>query len=147
MADVVLRPATSRDAAALAEIHLAARDSARIPNLHDGGDVRAFHGKLIAEAQVMVAEIAGRAVGYAAVREDWLEHLWVAPTHHRQGIGRKLLGWARQSAAQDLKLYVFAHNVGAIAFYYAHGAVEIAASDGRTNEERLPDRTLLISKT
>ena len=31
-----------------------------------------------------------------------------------------------------------------IAFYKAHGAVQIAASDGEGNEEKLPDLTLLI---
>lgn len=146
MSGVRLRPAVAGDASALADVHLAARISAAIPNLHDGDDVRAYHGRLIANDQVMVAEIGGRPVGYAAVREDWLEHLWIEPAYHRQGIGTKLLAWARESVASDLKIYVFTHNVQAIAFYRAHGAVEIASSDGRGNEERLPDLTLLIRK-
>lgn len=140
---LVLRLATAADAAALATIQLAARASADIPNLHDDDDVRAFHGRLIASKTVMVAERDGVPVGYAAIHDGWLEHLWIQPAHHRQGIGRALLAWARKSG--DLRLYVFAHNRGANAFYRAHGAVQIAASDGQTNEERLPDLTLMLA--
>ena len=50
----------------------------------------------------------------------------------------------RAEPAGDLRLYVFAHNVRAIAFYKAHGAVQIAASEGHGNEEKMPDLTLLI---
>ena len=142
-AGLVLRAAVPEDAAALAAIHLAARVSAGIPNLHDEDDVRRFHGRLIAGSTVQVAEQDGIPVGYAAVHDGWLDQMYVAPAHHRRGIGRALLAWARRSG--DLRLYVFAHNAQAIAFYRAHGAVQIAESDGRTNEERLPDLTLRLT--
>ena len=143
MADVLLRPATAADARSIALISVAARASADIPNLHAPEEDVAFFGRLIGDKQVMVAEKGGVPVGFAAVDDGWLEHLWIAPQHHRQGIGRALLAWARKSG--DLKLYVFTHNVRAIAFYRAHGAVQIAESDGRTNEERLPDLTLRLA--
>ncbi len=140
---VALRPAVAADAAALAAIQVAARTSADIPNLHDEDDVRAFHGRLIAGRTVMVAEWDGVPVGYAAIHDGWLEHLWIQPGYHRRGIGRALLAWARKSG--DLELYVFTHNAGAIAFYRAHGAVQTAESDGQGNEERLPDLTLRLA--
>ena len=146
MTDVILRPAAAADAALLTRIMLAARASAGIPNLHTPAEDLAFHQRLIAGAKVAVAAKDGVPVGYAATRDGWLEHLWVTPEHHRQGIGRSLLNWARGSESGDLRLYVFTHNLRAVAFYRAHGAVEIAASDGQGNEERLPDLTLLIAK-
>lgn len=146
MTGVSLRPATAADAADLARIMAAARLSADIPNLHTPAEDVAFHGRLIAGARVMVAEAEGIPVGYAAVRDGWLEHLWIAPVHHRRGIGRKLLAWARASHPGDLDLYVFTHNTRAIAFYLAHGAVQIDASDGQGNEEHLPDLTFRLAK-
>jgi GNAT superfamily N-acetyltransferase len=142
---VTLRPAAADDAPALARVHLDARASADIPTLHPEDEVRAFHGRLIAGSTVMVAEIDGVPAGYAAVEDGWLDQLYVAPAHHRQGIGRRLLGWARSTG--DLKLYVFVRNTRALAFYEAQGAVRIAESDGQGNEERLPDVTLFLAQT
>ena len=139
---LVLRRAVMADAAALTEIQLAARTSADIPNLHTAAEDLAFHQGLIAGKAVMVAEQDGVPVGFAAIHGGWLDHLWVLPACHRRGIGRELLAWARKSGA--LKLYVFTHNTRAIAFYRAHGAVQIAESDGQDNEERLPDLTLQL---
>lgn len=139
----VLRPAVAADAAALAAIQLAARTSADIPNLHTAAEDLAFHQGLIARKTVMVAERGGVPVGFAVIHDGWLEHLWIMPEYQRQGFGRALLAWARTSGA--LRLYVFAHNARAIAFYRAHGAVQIGASDGQANEERLPDLTLELA--
>jgi ribosomal protein S18 acetylase RimI-like enzyme len=143
-AGALLRTARPDDVAALIRICLAARTSADIPNLHTDEENLDFFGGLVAAKTVMVAEVAGAPVGFAVIHDGWLEHLWIAPAHHRQGIGRALLAWARAATQGDLRLYVFAHNAGAVAFYRAHGAVQIAAGDGSGNEERLPDFTLLL---
>ena len=141
---LVLRSAVMADAAALTAIQLAARTSADIPNLHTAAEDLAFHQGLVAGKTVMVAERDGVPVGFAVTHDGWLDHLWILPEFHRQGIGRVLLAWARKSG--DLKLYVFTHNTRAIAFYRAHGAVQIAESDGQGNEERLPDLTLQLAR-
>lgn len=107
---LVLRSAVMADAAALTAIQLAARTSADIPNLHTAAEDLAFHQGLIAGKKVMVAEREGVPVGFAVTHDGWLDHLWILPAHHRQGIGRALLAWARTSG--DLKLYVFTHNTG-----------------------------------
>jgi ribosomal protein S18 acetylase RimI-like enzyme len=145
-AGALLRTARPDDVAALIRICLAARTSADIPNLHTDEENLDFFGGLVAAKTVMVAEVAGAPVGFAVIHDGWLEHLWIAPEHHRRGIGRKLLAWARDAVPGDLRLYVFTHNVRAIAFYTAHGAARIAATDGQDNEEKLPDLTLLIAK-
>ncbi|MBL8691989.1 MAG: GNAT family N-acetyltransferase [Rhodospirillaceae bacterium] len=144
MGEVLLRPARASDVARLIRVCLDARASADIPNLHTDAEDLAFFSRLFASKPTIVAETAGVPVGFAVVHDGWLEHLWVDPGHHRRGIGRTLLAWARAEAAGDLRLYVFTHNVRAIAFYRAHGAVQIADSDGQGNEEKLPDLTLLI---
>lgn len=146
MSEVELRPARAGDVARLIRICHDARTSADIPNLHTDAEDLAFFSRLFATKPTMVAETAGVPVGFAVVHDGWLEHLWVDPGHHRRGIGRKLLGWARAEAASDLRLHVFAHNERAIAFYETHGALKIATSDGQGNEEKLPDLTLLIPR-
>ncbi len=146
MSDPTLRPARPDDVPALIRICLDARTSADIPNLHTDAENLAFFSGLVAAKAAMVAELEGAPVGFAVVHDGWLEHLWIDPPHHRRGIGGRLLAWARAEVPRDLRLYVFTHNVRAIAFYKAHGAVQIAASDGEGNEERLPDLTLRIAR-
>lgn len=146
MPDVVLRPARPADVPALIRICLDARTSADIPNLHTDAENLWFFGNLVATKRVVVADLAGAPVGFAVIHDGWLEHLWIAPAHHRQGIGARLLAWARNEVPGDLRLYVFTHNVRAIAFYETHGAVQIAATNGEENEEKLPDLTLLIAR-
>ena len=146
MNDPILRPARQDDVPALIRICLGARTSAGIPNLHTDAENRWFFGKLVGTRKIMVAERDGMPVGFAVVQDGWLEHLWIDPPHHRRGIGSKLLAWARAEAPGDLRLYVFTHNARAIAFYKAHGAVQIAATDGDGNEEKLPDVTLVIAR-
>lgn len=142
--EVLLRPVKAGDVVRLIRICLDARASAEIPNLHTDAEDLAFFTRLFATRPTMVAEAAGVPVGFAVIHDGWLEHLWIDPRSHRRGIGRTLLAWARTEVPGDLRLYVFAHNLRAIAFYKAHGAVQIAASDGQGNEEKLPDLTLLI---
>ena len=50
--------------------------------------------------------------GYAIIRDEWLEHLFVNPQYRKQGIGCKLLRYVIQEFKQ-LKLIVNANNVGA----------------------------------
>lgn len=136
MENIRLRRAICEDAPALARIHLAARDSAAIPNLHDEADVIRFHTSLIATHDVIVAHDAhGEPLGYAAIAAGMLDQLYVAPASHRSGIGRALLIEARKHG--PLELYCFAHNERALAFYASFGAEKIS-EDGGSNEERLP---------
>jgi GNAT superfamily N-acetyltransferase len=80
----------------------------------------------------------GQIVAYAATAPGWLEHLYVLPQWHGQGIGTQLVDHAR--AAQDeLRLWVFQKNAKARAFYERHGFTLESLHDGSGNFEREPD--------
>ena len=143
-AKLTLRPATAADAGVLAAIHRRARESAGIPNLHSRTAIRRFLLHTATRSRVMIACRDGAPVGYAALHNGWLDQLYIHPDHHRRGIGRALLAWARRESP-ELRLYCFAHNARALAFYHAHGAVILSEGDGSDNDEGLPDLLLGFS--
>ncbi|HUO12594.1 MAG TPA: GNAT family N-acetyltransferase, partial [Caulobacteraceae bacterium] len=55
-----------------------------------------------------------------------------------QGVGVALLGKAKQDAS-ELSLWTFQQNLRARRFYEKHGFVVVVETDGRDNEEKLPD--------
>lgn len=145
MPDFALRAARPSDADALAHIHMAGRDAIPLPILHDLEDVARYHAGLIERADVRVAvDSNDRALGYAAREGDMLAQLYVAPNSFRTGIGAALLAAMRRESA--LRLWCFAHNHRALAFYRSFDAVEIGRELGPENEEGLPALMLAFSK-
>ena len=133
--------AVPADAAALAEIHLASRAAAMpwLAVVHPPGDVlNYFETQVLPKADVWVARVDGRPVGFMARRETQLDHLYLAPGTWRQGIGRALLEKARETV-DTLELWAFQRNEGARGFYEAHGFAAVQFTDGAGNEEREPD--------
>lgn len=141
-----LRRARPSEAAALARIHVDARDAIPLTNaLHTFDEVIAYHARLIAAVNVRVAaDKADDPIAYAARDGDVLAQLYVAPAHFRQGVGEALLTAMRRESA--LKLWCFAHNARGLAFYRRFGAVEIGREEGPENEEGLPAIQLALTK-
>lgn len=145
MPDFALRAARPSDAEALARIHMAGRDAIPLPILHDLEDIARYHAGLIERADVRVAvNSEDIALGYAAREDDMLAQLYVAPDSFRGGIGAALLTAMRRERA--LRLWCFAHNHRALAFYRSFGAVEIGRELGPENEEGLPAVMLALNK-
>lgn len=140
MPDVVLRQAKAQDAHDIARIlraALAAFDW--MPQLHTPDeDLRFVRGSLLTEQHVTVATIEDKLVGFAAVKGDWLEQLYLDPAWTGRGIGSQLL---RHVTARmtHVKLFCFEANAGARRFYERHGFKSEAFGDGSSNEEGLPD--------
>lgn len=57
----------------------------------------------------------------------WVESMWVAPSHRKQGVGRLLVNqivvWARAKGLRTLKLSVTSNNEPAIRFYRGLGFI------------------------
>ena len=148
---VLLRPARDADAAAVADVFLAARAGmSYLPALHTEAETRAWiAGVVLAECVVTVAVDgvagdgpageSGRVVGFAALDGLWLEHLYVHPDAHGRGIGSRLLASAKEAGAGELNLRTFQRNTGARRFYERAGFTVVAVDDGAGNEEREPD--------
>ena len=138
--DLTLRPATEADAEAVAGIHLAARrEAAMPPGVHTDAEVLAFLTGRLGADEVWLAEVDGAPVGYARTTATWLDDLYVAPSHARQGVGGALLDLVKAQRPDGFCLWVFEMNVPARAFYARHGLVELERTDGSANEEQAPD--------
>ena len=93
--------------------------------------------------RVWVAEDADRIVGYASADGESLNHLYVLPEHQGRGIGSALLAEVMKHARDGVKLWTFEPNEAAIRFYVRHGFRTLRCTDGRTNEENVPDRLMV----
>ncbi|MFD5939639.1 GNAT family N-acetyltransferase [Streptomyces griseus] len=142
---VRLRPATPKDAEAVAEVFLASRAAAMpyLPRIHSDEDTLTWitHVVLPTSTGVWVAEEAGGGLlGFAVLAGDGeLDHLYLRPDALRRGIGSRLLAEVRGAAEGALTLYVFQRNAAARAFYERHGFTAVAFDDGSRNEENEPD--------
>jgi 1-acyl-sn-glycerol-3-phosphate acyltransferase len=136
-----VRRASGRDAAALGDVFLAARAGMTyLPRVHTDEETRGFFRNVVLrEHEVWVAESGGRVVGFAALSADLLEHLYVHPDAQGLGLGAALLGRARERRPQGFRFWVFQQNDGARRFYERHGCRLVRETDGRDNEERVPD--------
>ena len=140
--DLQIRKADPADAAAIAVIHRSARRAALpyLPGLHAPDEVLAFfRDRVLARCEVGVA-MDGNAtvVGFYALSEGWIEHLYVAPSHQGRGVGSRLLRHA-MGRGPALQLWTFQRNAPARRFYERHGFVAVKETDGLGNEEKEPD--------
>jgi putative acetyltransferase len=84
-------------------------------------DCRYLREHVLPNNQLWVAELDGRPVGFMAIRQDFIDLLYVDPDHWRQGIGRQLLEFARALSPRHLRLFTLQINVNARAFYETNG--------------------------
>jgi ribosomal protein S18 acetylase RimI-like enzyme len=107
--------------------------------LHTPEEDRAFFGGVVADREVWVWEEDGSILGFAALQEDELTHLYVDPDAQARGIGGALLDRAKERRPDGLELWVFQQNANARRFYERRGFVLVRETDGSGNEERTPD--------
>jgi GNAT superfamily N-acetyltransferase len=100
-------------------------------------DAAFFRDHVFTDCTVWLAEGA-EILGFCAFRPGWVDHLYIHPDRHAQGLGRALLARA-QAAEPMLQLWVFQRNHRAIRFYEAAGFRRVEATDGARNEEKTPD--------
>ena len=136
-----LRKLTPTDAASVALIHRLAFDQ-RLPWLagrHTPAEDQWFFRERVFPACEVWGACAGTLInGFIAFREDWVDHLYVAPEAQGQGLGSALLAQA-QATWPRLSLWTFQRNWPARRFYEARGFVLLKQTDGADNEEHEPD--------
>ncbi|GGY10909.1 GNAT family N-acetyltransferase [Streptomyces hiroshimensis] len=142
----VIRHAGPEDAASIARIHRDSR-AATMPYLppqqHTPDEVAWWIREVVLrECRTWVAVRGTETAGYAAVKGEMLEHLYLRPDLRRRGIGTLLLDAVKRHASGGVSLHVFQQNTGARAFYERHGFTVVDTSDGSRNMEALPDMTL-----
>lgn len=138
--DLLLRPATEADLAAIVAVQIASRASAAMPpGIHPEHEVVAWLTAKLATDDVWVAESDGAVVGYARITPGWLDDLYVVPERAGQGVGSALLDVVKAQQPDGFCLWVFEMNTPARGFYVQHGMVELERTDGQGNEEKAPD--------
>jgi putative acetyltransferase len=138
---MALRRAVLCDMDAVARLHRHVRSTCLpyLPDLHGPEeDLAYFHKEVFPRSTIWLGEGEDELAGFAAVREDWLDHLYVAPSWQGQGLGSMLLDTAKEGRSR-LDLWVFQRNEQARRFYERRGFRLVELTDGSANEERIPD--------
>ena len=110
-----------------------------LPTLHTPEEDRAYFGGIVAEREVWVWEEDGSILGFAALEDDELTHIYVEPDAHGRGIGAALMERVKERRPAGFRLWVFQENANARRFYERRGFVLVRETDGSDNEERTPD--------
>ena len=103
-------------------------------------DLAYFRDHLLPENQVWVvldgSQTNSPPVAFMAIKDDFIDHLYVHPEHWRKGLGGQLLAHARNLSPQRLWLYTLQINLNARAFYEKQGfrAIEFGLSPAPENE-------------
>ena len=111
-----------------------------LPDTHSPEDVLAWIQEIMPQHdEVWVAEDGGRVVGFFALSDDLLYHLYVYPELQGLGVGSGLLELVKELRPEGFRLWVFQQNVQAREFYEHRGMRVAELTDGSRNEEREPD--------
>jgi len=137
----MIRRATADDADVIADVFTPSfRGLTFLPSLHAGEQDRAWIRSIVLPRhEVWVAEENGRVVGFTALSQDVLDHMYVHPDEQGRGVGTALLDLATRRRPEGFRLWVFQRNEGARRFYERHGCRLVELTDGSGNEEREPD--------
>lgn len=84
-------------------------------------DRQYFRDHILKQNQVFVVEEEGRVIAFLAMREDFIDHLYVDPDAQGRGVGKALLTYARQLSPEHLWLYTLQINMNARSFYEKNG--------------------------
>jgi GNAT superfamily N-acetyltransferase len=138
---ITIRPATSADAASVADVYLASFHATYdFPLAHTDDEVRGWIGDVIGSGGTWVAlDPLGAIVGMMAIEPGVLDQLYVRPDRLGEGIGRRMLDVAQDRSPDGLTLHTFQVNSRARRFYERNGFVADWFGDGSGNEEGQPD--------
>lgn len=87
------------------------------------GSLDYFRNGILAENQLWVYELEGKPVAFLALKDDFIDRLYVSPEFHRRGIGQALLDYARTLCPHHLWLFTDQANTMARNFYEKNGFI------------------------
>ncbi|MDA7426187.1 GNAT family N-acetyltransferase [Thalassococcus lentus] len=142
-----IRPAGPMDAGAVGAILSGFIDTTEwMPRIHTRAEDLAHADMLIQRGWVTVATRNRKVCGFLARNGGVVHALYVHPTARSTGVGAMLLNDAKL-ASPALELWTFEANRGAQRFYEREGFELAEQTDGKGNDEGLPDRRYVWSAT
>ena len=108
------------------------------PTLHTLDETIAFYRDAFARGPIWGAFDGDALVGHMAVEPGWIEHLYVEPARHGEGIGRSLIGLAQREQS-ELQLWTYRANERARRLYEAAGFVAEEYGFDPEHGERVPN--------
>jgi GNAT superfamily N-acetyltransferase len=111
-----------------------------LPVLHTVEEDRRFIENIVLkECEVIVAEGDPGIVSFLALNGEEIRLLYSHPDFIGSGAGSVLLDAAKKSSVVALELWCFQANERARRFYEARWFRAVRFTDGRDNEEKVPD--------
>jgi ribosomal protein S18 acetylase RimI-like enzyme len=80
-----------------------------------------FSDHLLKDDHIFVVESDEHPVAFMAMKDDFIDQLYVHPEYQKRGIGKALLYFARQRSPEHIWLYTLQINTNARAFYESNG--------------------------
>ena len=108
------------------------------PSLHTLEETYAFYRGVFARGPIWGAFDGDHLAGHVALEPGWIEHLYVDPSRHGQGIGRSLVELAQQEQ-DDLQLWTYQANARARRLYEAAGFVAQEYGFDPEHQDRVPN--------
>ncbi|SDR31007.1 GNAT family N-acetyltransferase [Pseudovibrio sp. Tun.PSC04-5.I4] len=142
MQTLEIRAAQYEDLPEIARVYRSSRDQVLsfLPKLHTPDEDLWFFRNIVFKSNDMTIVMGdGQIIGMMATKDDWIEQLYLDPSHLREGIGSKLLAQAKAKSSGYLQLWCFVENVIGRAFYETHGFKEVKRTSGSENEEGAAD--------
>jgi GNAT superfamily N-acetyltransferase len=135
------RRATLDDAGGIAAVFSSSlRLLTFLPVLHTVEEDRRFIENIILkECEVIVAEGDPGIVSFLALNGEEIRLLYSHPDFVGSGAGSLLLDAVKKSSVAALELWCFQANERARRFYEERGFRAVRFTDGRDNEEKVPD--------
>jgi GNAT superfamily N-acetyltransferase len=135
------RRATLDDAGAIAAVFSPSlRLLTFLPVLHTVEEDRRFiETVILKECEVIVAEGDAGIVSFLARNGEEIRLLYSHPDFIGSGAGSQLLDAVKKSSVVALELWCFQANARARRFYEERGFRAVRFTEGRDNEEKVPD--------
>jgi len=82
-----------------------------------------FRHHILMENKVFVVELDQRPIAFMAMKDEFVDQLYVHPDDQNRGVGKALLDYARKLCPEHIWLYTLQINLNARAFYEKNGFV------------------------
>jgi GNAT superfamily N-acetyltransferase len=86
-------------------------------------DQEYFRDHILIENNVWVVELEHRPVAFMAMKDNFIDQLYVHPAYQNRGIGKAFLDYARELSPEHVWLYTLQINTNARLFYEKNGFI------------------------